>query len=257
MDPEVVRVGSGRRLLLLHSGFCTWVEFRRLIDLLATDHEVIAPTLPGSVGGPRLDVRASMLAEHARYVETVLDDAGWQEPVDTVGSSIGGVLALELLARGRAHSTIALAPPWTTGAGLAFYGALFASLPALGLSRPLWPRTTRSGTINGLWFHQSRTPPLIDPADVALLLESWSRFPFYRVGLHARRRGPGMPDFSRIDQGRATLVWGGRDLIVPKWMRRRWSAALPGSHEVTLPGFPHQPHLRDPRVIADIIRGRV
>ena len=257
MDPEVVRVGSGRRLLLLHSGFCTWVEFRRLIDLLATDHEVLAPTLPGSAGGPPLDVRASMLAEHARYVESVLDDAGWHEPVDAVGSSIGGVLALELLARGRAQSAIALAPPWTTGAGLAFYGALFAGLPALGLSRPLWPRTTRSGTINGLWFHQSRTPPLIDPADVALLLESWSRFPFYRVGLHARRRGPGMPDVSAIDPTRAKLVWGGRDFIVPVWMRRRWSAALPGSHEMTLPGFPHQPHLRDPQVIADLIRDAV
>ena len=257
MEPEVVRVGSGRRLLLLHSGFCTWVEFRRLIDLLATDHEVLAPTLPGSVGGPPLDVRASMLAEQARYVESVLDELEWDAPVDVVGSSFGGVVALELLARGRAQSATALAPPWTTGAGLAFYGALFAGLPTLGLSRRLWPRTTRSGTINGLWFHQSRTPPLIDPADVALLLESWSRFPFYRVGWHARRRGPGMPDVSAIDSTRAKLVWGGRDFIVPEWMRNRWSAALPGSREVTLPGFPHQPHLRDPQVIADLIRDGV
>jgi pimeloyl-ACP methyl ester carboxylesterase len=254
MEPEVVRVGSGRRLLLLHSGFCTWVEFRRLIDLLATDHEVIAPTLPGSVGGPPLDVRASMLAGHAQYVESVLDDLGWDEQVSAVGSSFGGVLTLELLSRGRVRSATALAPPWATGTGLAFYGALFAGLPALGLSRPLWPRTTRSGTINGLWFHQSRTPPLIDAADVALLLESWSRFPFYRVGLHARRRGPGMPDFARINPARASLVWGGRDFIVPEWMRRRWATALPGSREVTLPGFPHQPHLRDPQVIADLIR---
>ena len=216
MQPEVVRVGSGRRLLLLHSGFCTWVEFRRLIDLLATDHEVIAPTLPGSVGGALLDVRASMLAEHARYVESVLDELDWNEPVDVVGSSFGGVLALELLARGRAQSAIALAPPWTTGTGLAFYGALLAGLPALGLSRPLWSRTTRSGTINGLWFHQSRTPPLIDPADVALLLESWSRFPFYRVG---SARSPPRPGDARLltrsTRRARSLVWGGRDFIVP------------------------------------------
>ncbi len=257
MEPEVLRVGSGRRLLLLHSGFCTWVEFRRLIDLLASDFEVVAPTLPGSLGGPPLDVRASMLGEHAAYVESVLDELGLDEPVDAVGSSFGGVLSLELLARGRARSSVALAPPWTVGASLAFYGALFAGLPALGLSRPLWPRTTRSGTINGLWFHQSRTPPQIDPADVAVLLESWSRFPFYRVGANAGRRGPGMPDFSQIDPTRATLVWGGRDFIVPEWMRRRWSAALPGSQQVTLAGFPHQPHLRDPQVIADLIRDRI
>jgi pimeloyl-ACP methyl ester carboxylesterase len=137
MTTDVIHRGSGRRLLLLHSGFCTWVEFRRLIDLLAVDHEVIAPTLPGSAGGPPLDVRRSMLAEHATHAERVLDAAGWTEEATVVGSSFGGVAALELLARGRAASAIALAPPWTTGAGLAFYGALFAGLPAIGLTRPL------------------------------------------------------------------------------------------------------------------------
>jgi pimeloyl-ACP methyl ester carboxylesterase len=66
-----------------------------------------------------------------------------------------------------------------------------------------------------------------------------------------------MPDLGRIDATRATLVWGGRDLIVSEWMRKRWSAALPDADEVTLPGFPHQPHLRDPQEIADLIRGRI
>jgi len=148
MSYDVVHAGTGRRLLLLHSGFCTWVEYRRLIDLLREDHEVLAPTLPGSTGGPPLDVRKTMLGEHARYVEEVLDHAGWTEPVAVVGSSFGGVLSIELVARGRASSAIALAPPWTIGPGLALYGALFAGLPALGLSRPLWPRSTRWGTLN-------------------------------------------------------------------------------------------------------------
>jgi len=251
---DVIRSGRGRRVLLLHSGFCAWVEFRRLIDLLAPDHEVLAPTLPGSTGGPPLDVRRSMLGEHVAYVEQLLDEEGWHDEVTVVGSSFGGVAALELLARGRATRAIALAPPWTVGGGLAFYGALFAGLPALGLSRPLWPRTTRSGLINGLWFHQSRTPPQIDPEDVALLLDSWSRFPFYRVGRYAGRNGPGLPDFTRIDAARATFVWGGRDFLVPGWMRRKWAAALPGAITLELPGFPHQPHLRDPGTVAELIR---
>ena len=70
------RSGSGPRLLLLHSGFHTWVEFRRLIDLLSEDFDVLATTQPGSVGGPPLDVRRPMLEQHADYVETVLDGAG-------------------------------------------------------------------------------------------------------------------------------------------------------------------------------------
>lgn len=248
------RAGSGNPILLLHSGFSTWVEWRRTVDLLSGDHEVLAPTLPGSAGGPPLDYRnRTMLDALASYAVEVLDAAGWTEPVPVLGSSYGGVVALELLARGRASYAVALAPPWTAGAGLAFYGGLFAGLPAIRLSRPMWGWSTRNDTINGLWFHQSRTAPLIDPDDVAALLESWSRFPFYRVGIRSRGRGPGLPAFDAIDQSRTTLVWGGADRLVPEWMRRRWESALPRAHVVRLPGFPHQPHLRDPAVVADLV----
>lgn len=254
---DVHEAGAGEPLLLLHSGFCTWVEFRRLIDHLATDRRVIAPTLPGSTGGPTLDVRRSMLGQHASYVEEVLDQTGCTGPVDVVGSSFGGVCALELCARGRTRSVTALAPPWVVGSGLAFYGVLFAGLPLLRFSRPMWPRSTQSDLLNGLWFHQSTIPPEIDAADVAVLLDSWARFPFYSVGRHARREGPGMPDVTRIDSGSVTLVWGGRDRLVPEWARRKWTAALPGASVVELPGFPHQPHLRDPARIADLVRERL
>lgn len=252
------RAGSGRRLLLLHSGLCTWVEYRRLIDLLADDHDILAPTLPGSAGGPPLDARRRTLGEQAAYVEQVLDAEGWGEPVDVVGSSFGGVLGLELQARGRAASVVALAPPWATGAGVPFYGLLFAGgVSATRLSRPIWPRSTRWGLLNGVYFHQSRTPPLIDPEDVAVLLDSVSRFPFFRAGLHARLAALGWPDLSQVDQEVVTFVWGGRDMLVPRWMRRRWSAAMPAARVVELPGFPHQPHLRDPGVVADLVRAEI
>lgn len=192
---DVARAGQGRRLLLLHSGFHTWVEFRRLIDLLSVDHEILAPTLPGSAGGPALDVRGSMLSQHASYVEHLLDDAGWTQDVTAVGSSFGGVLALDLLGRSRTSRSVALAPPWTTGAGLTYYAGVFSSvLPVLRASRPAWRWSTRSRAITGLWFGQSRIPSQIDPADVALLLDSVARFPFFRIGANARLRGPGMPD---------------------------------------------------------------
>lgn len=253
MEYDAYDDGDGPPLLLLHSGFCTWVEWRRTIALLTPTRRVLAPTLPGSTGGPALDYGApTMLDAHADYVERLLEERGWAE-VEVLGSSFGGVLALELLARGRASTATALAPPWTAGTGLAFYGTLFAGLPALRISRPLWPRTTRSGTINGLWFHQSRIAPEIDPEDVAALLESWSRFPFYRVGMWGRRRGPGQPALERIDQERATLVWSGADRLVPVWMRRRRAEALPGARVVHLDDFPHQPHLRDPRAVAGLV----
>ncbi len=255
MGYDVVRTGRGPRLLLLHSGFHTWVEFRRLIALMSADHDVLATTQPGSAGGPPLEHGPAMLDQHADHVESVLDDAGWQDDVTAVGSSFGGVLGIELLGRSRATAVVALAPPWVAGAGVAFYGALFTSaLSALRLSRPVWPYSTRSGTLNGLWFHQSPSPPEIDQADVAVLLDSVARFPFFRAGLAARNRGPGMPDVARVDSSRVSLVWGGRDLLVPGWMRTRWSAALPEAAVTTLPALAHQPHLQDPGAVASLIR---
>ncbi|MGY2873442.1 hypothetical protein ACVW00_000632 [Marmoricola sp. URHA0025 HA25] len=255
MGYDMVRAGTGPRLVLLHSGFHTWVEFRRLVRLLAEDFDVLATTQPGSAGGPPLDPRRSMLEQHADYVETVLDDLGWHEGVTAVGSSFGGVLGIEVLGRGRAERVVALAPPWVSGAGLPYYATLFSSvLPAVRLSRPLWPYSTRSATINGLWFHQSRRPTQLDRADVSALLDSVARFPFFRTGLSARARGPGMPNLSAVDSARVTLVWGSRDFLVPRWMRDRWSAALPQASVVQLPGFAHQPHVQDARAIASVVR---
>jgi pimeloyl-ACP methyl ester carboxylesterase len=247
--------GTGQRVLLLHSGFCTWVEWRRTIDLLVDDHEVLAPTQPGSAGAPRLDVSATnMLGAHADHVERVLDDHGWDEHVLVVGSSYGAVTGMELLNRGRAAHLLALAPPWVAPpAGLAFYLALFSPLLGMRATRPLWPWSTRRRRLNSLFLHQSLTPLELDAEDMAALLGSMSAFPLIDVGRRTHVRGPGMPELATIPQDRVTLVWGTADWFVPRWMRQRWQAALPGSDVLELRGFPHQPHLRDPRRIAEMV----
>jgi pimeloyl-ACP methyl ester carboxylesterase len=69
---------------------------------------VLAPTLPSHAGGPRVtgDVGVSRAAD---AIERLMDDAGFAT-ADVVGNSLGGFLALELAARGRAGSVVALAP---------------------------------------------------------------------------------------------------------------------------------------------------
>ncbi|MFL6155629.1 MAG: alpha/beta fold hydrolase [Marmoricola sp.] len=248
--------GTGSRVLLLHSGFNTWVEYRRTIALLVRDHEVLAPTQPGSEGGPELDLGGrTMLDVHADHLERLLDEQGWDEPVPVVGSSFGGVTAIELLNRGRASRVLALAPPWVQHPeGTAFYMAAFSPMLGFRFTRPLWAWGARQGWPGGLLLHQSLTRLDIDPEDEIELITSMANFPLAQVFRSPGFSGSGMPDLDAVAAEQVHLVWGTKDWFVPRWMRSRWQAALPGSPVTVLPGFPHQPHLRDPELVAELVR---
>src|SRR4051794_10733258 len=67
--------------------------------------EVLAPALPGHLGGPPLPPDLDLAA----HVERVMDEAG-VERAHLVGNSLGGYIALLLATRGRAQSVVGLAP---------------------------------------------------------------------------------------------------------------------------------------------------
>jgi pimeloyl-ACP methyl ester carboxylesterase len=112
------RGGSGPPLLLVHGFAGTWRTWELVLEPLERRHAVLATTLPGHAGGPPLDgPGAAVLAD---ALEAAMDDAGF-DAAHVAGNSLGGFLALELAARGRALSVVALAPAggWDDdGAGL-------------------------------------------------------------------------------------------------------------------------------------------
>jgi pimeloyl-ACP methyl ester carboxylesterase len=100
--------GDGPPLVCLHGFTDTWRTWDLVLPELERHHEVLAPTLAGHAGGPPLEGGVSETAL-ADAVERAMDDAGM--PVaDIVGNSLGGYVALQLAARGRATSVVALAP---------------------------------------------------------------------------------------------------------------------------------------------------
>ena len=246
--------GTGSRLLLLHSGFQTWREWRGIIPLLTDEREVFAPTLAGSLEGAPLPGRGrSLLESLADDLEDQLDSVGWDGPVEIVGSSFGGVVALELAARGRATSVVALAPPWVASVvNAALWAAVFLPAQAtVRLTEPLHSRLARWPASGGLYFHGSRRPATIDNEDLEASMRSFGRFPFLRAIGNDRLGGRRMPDLDAV-RCPVTFVQGTRDRAVPMWMHRRWVAAVP-SAEIILDGFPHCPHLRDPERVAALI----
>src|SRR4051794_14446403 len=109
------RGGSGTPLVCLHGFTDTWRTWELVLPALQERHDVLAPTLAGHAGGPALpaDVDGDTLADH---VEAAMDAAGFAT-AHLVGNSLGGYLALQLAARGRARSVVALAPAggWDEG----------------------------------------------------------------------------------------------------------------------------------------------
>src|SRR4051812_20755594 len=111
MTPALYRAGEGEQLVLLHGFTATWRCWQPVLGTLAAQFEVIAPTLHGHHGGPKLpdSGHARSIVEAADHVEEQLDELGVGE-AHVAGNSLGGALALELGKRGRARSVIAISP---------------------------------------------------------------------------------------------------------------------------------------------------
>jgi pimeloyl-ACP methyl ester carboxylesterase len=109
------RGGSGPPLVLLHGFTDTWRTWDLVLPELERHHDVLAPTLVGHAGGPPLEgeVTRDLLPD---AIERAMDEAGF-ETAHIVGNSLGGYFALQLAARGRAESVVALAPGggWAVG----------------------------------------------------------------------------------------------------------------------------------------------
>ena len=102
------RGGAGSPLVCLHGFMETWRTWELVLPALERRHDVLAPTLPGHAGGPALEgpPTGHLMAD---AVERAMDDAGF-DTAHVVGSSLGGFVALQLAARGRARTVVAFAP---------------------------------------------------------------------------------------------------------------------------------------------------
>ena len=93
----------------------TWRAWELVLPELERHHDVLALTFPGHAGGPPLEgpISDALLPD---AIERAMDDAGFGT-AHIVGNSLGGFVALQLAARGRVESVVALAPAggWPKG----------------------------------------------------------------------------------------------------------------------------------------------
>ncbi|HXA55236.1 MAG TPA: alpha/beta hydrolase [Solirubrobacteraceae bacterium] len=102
------RGGDGPPMVCLHGVTDTWRTWELVLPALEREHDVLAPTLAGHAGGPPIagEPEEGTLPD---AVERAMDEAGL-ETAHIVGNSLGGWVALQLAARGRARSVVVFAP---------------------------------------------------------------------------------------------------------------------------------------------------
>ena len=109
------RGGSGSPLVLLHGFMDTWRIWELVLPALERRHDVLALTLAGHAGGPAFP---ALMDDDTipDAVERAMDEAGF-ETAHIAGNSLGGFVALQVAARGRARSVVAFAPAggWAHG----------------------------------------------------------------------------------------------------------------------------------------------
>lgn len=253
------RGGSGPPLVCLHGFTDTWRTWELVLAALERHHDVLAPTLAGHAGGPPLSepLNHGSLAD---VIEAEMDAAGFAT-AHLVGNSLGGYVALQLAARGRARSVVAFAPAggWPEGASLAT--EVLHSFAAMqdGL-RPVAPRADAlAATPEGRRMATSRV--VMRSEHIPAQLVAHMLLGVVGCSGLAPLVALALRDGYDVDAERVScpvrVVWGMEDVVLP-WpqgatrYREQW---LPHADWVELDGVGHAPQLDVPLEAAQIILG--
>jgi pimeloyl-ACP methyl ester carboxylesterase len=251
------RGGDGPPLVCLHGFTDTWRTWELMLPQLERHHDLLAPTLPGHAGGPPLDgdPTGETLVEG---VERAMDEAGF-ETADVVGNSLGGYVALQLAARGRARSVVALAPAggWAvqdeshreTAAYFTRMHQLLVGIAPHAEAIVSTPEGRRRATL----FTTTNYEHI--PADLlAHQMVGAATCPGFSQLIELAAREGWRLDAARVECP-VRVVWGTADRVLP-WpgaatrYREEW---LPRADWVELDGVGHCIQLDVPAVAADLV----
>jgi pimeloyl-ACP methyl ester carboxylesterase len=248
-ETQVLELGVGPPVLLLHGGLSSAIEWVRILSTLARNRRVLAVDRPGHGLADPFDYAGVDLLEHAR---TFLRDIGalWS-------------VAFALQAPDRVSRLILAGAPAGTTRTCPIQLRLLG-LPVIGqpLGRLLMSRSTR-GRCRTFWGEILVThPERLDDALLDAILASQRRnieshLSLLRCVLDAcgLRRHLILGDRWRALTVSTLFLWGDRDAFAPASEGETIAAQNPNLRLVRIPGAGHLPWIDNPaRVVAEIER---
>jgi pimeloyl-ACP methyl ester carboxylesterase len=224
-----VRRGSGRPLVLLHGLGGSWRSWELVLDDLAAHREVVALDLPGFGESPPLPGEVSVAALTDAVV-AFLHEHDLQR-ADTVGSSLGARMVLELVRRGVGGNAVALDPGgfWNKRERAVFAATIRASVALVRGLKAAVPALTANPVTRTAVLAQFSARPWAVPAHVARReVLGLATAPAVDPTLDALTKGPrqqGTPVGTA--PGRVVLGWGRRDRVTFPSQAARARAAFP------------------------------
>jgi pimeloyl-ACP methyl ester carboxylesterase len=248
------RVGRGEPLLLLHGIGHHWQAWEPVIDILATERDVIAVDLPGFGASPSLPDGLTHDLPTMNAALAALCEALELDRPHVAGNSLGGLLALELGREKLVRSVTALSPAgfWTQAERRYAFGVLQTMrhsarrlpLPLVErLSRTAAGRTVLTSTI---YARPGRRSPEAVVAETLALARATGFTETLRAGTAVRFTDdiPGIP---------VTVAWGTKDRLLLRRQGVRAKGIIPKARLVRLPGCGHVPMNDDPALVARVI----
>jgi pimeloyl-ACP methyl ester carboxylesterase len=248
------RVGSGPPLVLLHGVGHRRQAWHAVLDGLTPYREVILVDLPGHGESPplRTEGRPS-LQVLLDEVTGLFDDLGLDCP-SVAGNSLGGRLALELGAAGRAATVTALSPAgfWRRDSDMSYGRAIFRIMEFAGARTqrlaPLLARRTagRAVVYGAIVNRPSKLSAEQAVADMLAFVAAREALVAILADLtrFTGRVPPGVP---------VTIGWGTSDRLLPFRQSQVAKARLPQARLVRLPGCGHVPMTDDPDLVTDLL----
>jgi pimeloyl-ACP methyl ester carboxylesterase len=248
-------------VLLLHGIGRSLEDWDPQHDRLSADHRVISVDLPGFGLSEALPGRTT-LAGLADGVSATVAALGEQRPLHVMGNSLGGAVAMRMLAAAPARiATLTLA----NSAGFGKEVALSLRILAVpGLGKPLLRRIdTRSAyRIERSLFHDRAhvTPERVDfalrvaarPDNARVFLETARELGTFR-GIRAPWRETLLGQVAAHPRP-VLIVWGDRDLILPATHLAAARAAFPHAKTHLFADTGHLPQIERADDFADLSR---
>ncbi|MGW1725997.1 alpha/beta fold hydrolase [Streptomyces sp. NPDC002306] len=248
------RVGSGEPLLLLHGIGHHRQAWDPVVDILATERDVIAVDLPGFGASPALpDGLSYDLATTSRVFGAFCAALELNRP-HVAGNSLGGLLALDLGREKLVRSVTALSPAgfWSQTERRYAFGVLLAMrqiarrLPLPLVERLAGTAAGRTALTSTIYARPGRRSPEAVVAETLALVNAPGFDATLRSGIDVRFTDdvPGVP---------VTVAWGTRDRLLVRRQGVRAKQIIPRARLVRLPGCGHCPMNDDPALVARVI----